>query len=138
MICYKNIKRFKKKVLFFIIIYSFIINCNYKKKYKKAKVCLCVIGKLENLYAKEYVNHYKNLGYDHIYIYDNNNNNSERFSDILFEEIKIGFVSIIDFIGFRGKYNNSQYEAYYDCYKKNSKNYDWLSFFDFDEFLDIT
>lgn len=77
------------------------------------------------------------MGYDHIYIYDNNNNNSERFSDILFEEIKSGFVSINSFIGYRGKYNNSQYEAYYDCYNKNGRDYDWLSFFDFDEFLDI-
>ena len=137
MIIYKNIKRFKNKILFFIIIYILIVNSNYKNKYKKTKVCLCVIGKLENVYAKEYINHYKKLGYDHIYIYDNNNNNSERFSDILFEEIKIGFVSIIDYIGYRGKYNNSQNEAYYDCYNKNRRKYDWLSFFDFDEFLDI-
>ena len=137
MIRYKTIISFKNKILFFIIIYIFFCNHYYKKKYEKIKVCLCVIGKLENIYAKEYVNHYKKLGYDHIYIYDNNNNNSERFSDILFEEIKIGFVSINDFIGFRGKYNNSQYEAYYDCYNKYSRYYDWLSFFDFDEFLDI-
>ena len=31
-------------------------------------ICLCVIAKKENLYAKEYVNHYKKLGYKHIYI----------------------------------------------------------------------
>ena len=27
--------------------------------------------------------------------------------------------------------------AYTDCYEKNNKNYDWLSFFYFDEFLEI-
>mgnify|MGYP006873140192 CR=1 FL=1 len=32
------------------------------------KVCLCVIGKNENIYAKEYVSYYKQLGYNHIYI----------------------------------------------------------------------
>ena len=32
-------------------------------KYKSSptvSICLCVIAKMENLYAKEYVNHYKN------------------------------------------------------------------------------
>ena len=29
----------------------------------KTKVCLCCIGKGENLYISDYVNHYKNLGY---------------------------------------------------------------------------
>ena len=89
------------------------------------------------MYAKEYINHYKKLGYDHIFIYDNNDYNGERFSDILSEEVKIGFVSIIDYIGYRGSNNNSQQEAYYDCYKHNRKKYDWLSFFDFDEYLVI-
>ena len=36
------------------------------------KVALCAIGKEENLYALEFVNHYQNLGYGHIFIYDNN------------------------------------------------------------------
>ena len=83
------------------------------------------------------MNHYKNLGYNHIYIYDNNDNKSENFSSILKEEIKDGFISIIDYIGYRGKYNNPQKEAYYDCYDKNKRYYNWLSFFDFDEFLEI-
>ena len=137
MISLKNIKRFKIKILNIIIIYLFIVDSYYIKKSAKTSICLCVIGKSENLYAKEYVNHYKKLGYNHIYVYDNNNFNGERLSDILFEEIKNGFVSIIDFIGYRGKKNNSQYESYYDCYKKNKRNYDWLSFFDFDEYLVI-
>ena len=47
------------------------------------------------------------------------------------------FVTIIDYRGYRNKKNNSQYEAYYDCYKKYNRNYDWLFFFDFDEFLEI-
>jgi hypothetical protein len=26
---------------------------------------------------------------------------------------------------------------YFDCYEKNNKDYDWLSFYDFDEFLEL-
>ena len=47
------------------------------------------------------------------------------------------FTTIINYRGYRNKKNNSQYEAYYDCYKNNNRKYDWLSFFDIDEFLEI-
>ena len=108
----------------------------YFKKNKLIKICLCVIGKQENLYVKEYVDHYKKLGYNHIFIYDNNEPRTEKFSDILKDEIKNGFITIINYIGYKSN-NNSQQKAYYDCYKKNKNHYDWLSFFDFDEFLEL-
>ena len=123
--------------IFYIFILGILLLFSFIRKEKKTKICLCVIGKNENVYAKEYINHYKQLGYNHIFIYDNNDINGERFEDILTEDIKKGFVSIIDYTGYRGKYNNSQREAYYDCYKKNKRFYDWLSFFDFDEFLEL-
>lgn len=124
-------------IFLILIITSFFIEKN-KSKDNEIKICLCVIGKKENLYIKEYVNHYKQLGYNHIFLYDNNDiNNNERFSTILKNEINNGFVTIIDYIGFRGKSGNAQREAYYDCYKNNNRKYDWLSFFDFDEFLEI-
>ena len=49
---------------------------------------------MENLYAREYVNHYKKLGYSHIYIYDNNDINDEKFEDVIQDEIDSGFVTI--------------------------------------------
>jgi hypothetical protein len=122
-------------ILLILIITSFFIEKN-KSKDNEIKICLCVIGKKENLYIKEYANHYKQLGYNHIFLYDNNDiNNNERFSTILKNEINNGFVTIIDYIGFRGKSGNAQREAYYDCYKNNNRKYDWLSFFDLDEYL---
>jgi len=45
------------------------------------KVCLCTSGKKENLYAKEFVEHYKKYGVDKIFIYDNNDLNSEYFEE---------------------------------------------------------
>ena len=35
-------------------------------------IALCAIGRRENQYAPEWVSHYRALGFDHIYIYDNN------------------------------------------------------------------
>ena len=51
--------------------------------------------------------------------------------------INNGFVSIIDYRGFRGTRDSPQFDAYYDCYEKYNKDYHWLSFFDFDEFLEL-
>ena len=88
------------------------------------------MGKNENLYAKEYINYYKTLGYI----------NGEKFEDILQEYLNEGFIDIINYRGYRGnklKPGGPQLKIYYNCYKKNNDNYDWLSFFDFDEFLEL-
>ena len=114
-----------------ILLFLYIVITKYTKK--NPRICLCTVGKMENLYAKEFVDHYKQLGYSHIYIYDNNDIDGEKFEDVLQDEIKSNFVSIINFRGIIGK----QCRIYRDCYAKNNKNYEWLSFFDFDEFLDI-
>ena len=121
------------KILIFIILNIYIFYLLSKTKIKrKIKVCLCAIGKQENRYINEFVNHYQKLGYDHIYIYDNNNKNDERMDQIYFNS---NFVTIIDYRGYNNK--DSQYKAYYNCYKNYNKKYHWLSFFDFDEFLEI-
>ena len=113
--------------------------CNLEKYIKKSafksKVGLCVIGKQENKYAKEFVDYYKSIGFDHIFIYDNNDKDGEKFEEVLSEYISQNFVSIINYRGYRGKENHPQFDAYIDCYEKNSKNYVWLAFYDFDEFL---
>ena len=130
----KSNKKFNVIVNNFLFIKFLIINHHLNllfflnKGYflENDSICLCVIGKKENLYAKEYINHYKNLGYDHIFIYDNNEINDEKFSDILQRELKNGFVSIINFIGYKAKSSSTQVEAYFDCYKRNNRNYNWL------------
>lgn len=97
------------------------------------KVALCCIGRLENQYSVEYVEHYKKLGFDKIFIYDNNHEGEEHFEDVLQEYIDNGFVEITDFR------NNEavQLKAYNDCYSKHGNEYDWIAFFDFDEFLTL-
>ena len=119
-----NSNKIYLNILLLLLCIKIINYVKRKEKINNLKVCLCAIGKKENLYAKEYVNHYKNLGYKHIYIYDNNDINDEKFEDVLQEEIKENFVTIIDF---RGK-PTAQCVAYIDCYEKYNKQYDWLSF----------
>lgn len=97
------------------------------------KVALCCIGRLENQYAIEYVDYYKSIGFDKIFIYDNNHDGEEHFEDVLQSYIDDGFVTVIDY---RNK-EAAQLSAYNDCYSKYGNEYDWIAFFDFDEFLTL-
>ena len=122
---------------YFIFIFNIFLIFIKINRNKSLKVCLCTIGKKENLYAREFVEHYKKIGYDTIFIYDNNDIEDERFEDVLYKQTSTNFVKIIDYRGFRGKRQSPQADAYINCYEKNKNKYDWLSFFDFDEFLEL-
>ena len=122
-------------LILIILVFTFKLSYKNELKRENTKVCMCTIGKKENLYAKEFVDYYKSLGYNHIFIYDNNDEGDEKFETVLNEEISKNFVTIIDYRGYKGKENKPQFDAFFDCYEKYSKEYDWFSFFDFDEFL---
>lgn len=100
---------------------------------KEYNTLLCCIGKNENKYIREYIEWYKNIGVSHIRLYDNNDMDGEHFEDIIGDYIQDGFVEIIDY---RGK-KICQLEAYNNCYEECGENYDWLMFFDCDEFLEL-
>ena len=115
--------------MIFLIFFAFLI----KSKYKRIKVCICSIGKLENLYVREYIAHYLNYGVDKIFIYDNNDIYGEKFESVINDYILKGFVEIINI---RGKLKY-QIKAYQDCLDKNYNKYDYLIFYDMDELLYI-
>ena len=116
-----------KLIFLFVGIYSFF----RIKEFKKIKVCICTIGKQQNLYAREYVNFYYKKGIKKIFIYDNNDKNGENFDLILKDFIDNEFVEIINFRGIKFP----QIKAFEDCRKKNFMNYDWLMFYDMDEYI---
>ena len=110
---------------------SSIKNFYYNKNEKLIKVCLCVIAKEENQYIREFIEHYKNYDIDKIYIFDNNDKNKEKFEDIIDDYIKNDFVELI----YYKNISQPQIKSYNDCYKRYNKFYDWLIFFDVDEFI---
>ena len=97
------------------------------------KIMLCSIGKEENLYAKEFVEYYLTLGFDKIIILDNNDLNGERFDNVLKPFITNKKVEIKDLRGLK----QIQLPSFNYCYMKYKYLYDWIAFFDFDEFLYI-
>ena len=95
-------------------------------------VAICVIGRNENRYAVEWVEHYKKLGVKKIFVYDNwRTGDTEKLADILQPYVKKGFVEITDC------HDRDRYQclAYEDCYRKHGGEYAWIGFVDFDEFL---
>jgi len=87
----------------------------------------------ENLYIEEWINHYLNLGVDHIYLVDNSSDNS-------LESICNNYKENVSIIDLRQKekmyrfvdYQPTLYTSLYNIYQIK---YDWLCFFDIDEFL---
>ena len=110
-------------------------NLNMHNKVKKYtnKVLLCCIAKMENNYIREFVEYYKRIGFDNICLYDNNDINGEHFENVIGDYIKSGFVIIKNI---RGK-KMAQIPSYTECYNEYKDQYDWIAFFDIDEFLYI-
>ena len=95
------------------------------------KVCLCSPAKKENLYIKEFVEHYKAYKVDKIFLYDNNDINGEHFEEVINSYVLSKYVEIINY---RGKIK-AVYEMMNDCYKKNYEKFDWLIFYEIDEYI---
>lgn len=97
------------------------------------KTLICVIEKQENLYLRDFIKYYKELGADNILLYDNNDIDGEYPQQVIGDYISDGFVIYEDA---RGKHR-FQLEAYSECYEKYKNEYDWIGFFDVDEFLEL-
>jgi hypothetical protein len=102
------------------------------------KTLLCAIVKNENRYLDEWLKYYKNLGFDKVILYDNNDS----------EKIQHSFKNFVEIIDYRGRHvsiekrmgafdHGVQEEAYNDCYHNHAEGYDWIAYFDIDEFLVI-
>lgn len=97
------------------------------------KTLLCAIGKLENHYIREWVEYHKNIGFSNILLYDNNDINGESFSDVIDDYISSGYVIIKNYRGL----SNAQIKSYNDCYHEYKNQYDWIGFWDIDEFIEL-
>ena len=97
------------------------------------KKALITIGRMENRYAREFIEYHLNLGFDHIYVLDNNRQHEEHFEDVLQDYIDRGVVTIEDY---RDRVLVIL-QAFTESYNRHKEEYDWIGIWDFDEFLDI-
>ena len=127
---FSNIE-WKKTLIIFIILLE--VRFLFFKNKKEIKIALCTMGKQENLYISEFIQYYIKLGIDHIFLYDDNDPGTEKFSDITDKKYK-KYVTIKE--AKTDKIVN-QSVAFSDCYKKNINKFDWFLMVDMDEFLFI-
>ena len=125
----------KKICLIFLLIvviffYYFLIEM---KKINNIHICICTLGKLENKYIREYIEHYEKYGVDKIYLYDNNDLNGEKFEEVIIDYINKGFVEILNWRGIR----KGIHKLMNDCYNRNYRKFDWLIFYELDEFINL-
>ena len=73
-----------------------LIMLSYRKIFN-IKVCVCTIARHENVYAREFVEHYKKYGVDRIFIYDNNDQEDQQLESYISDYINNGFVKIINY-----------------------------------------
>lgn len=103
---------------------------DYLKDIKPITIALCANVRLENLYIREWVEYYKKLAFDHIFLYDNNKEGEDNLLDVIQDYVDEGFVEIIKF-----NHKIDLRDPYQDCNDRCIGVYDWVACFDADEFL---
>lgn len=98
------------------------------------KVALCCICKNENLYLPEFIEHYENLGFDNVILFDNNDIDGEDIQQSINDYIEKQFV-IVENVKNKAL---AMFPSYNYCIRKYGQIYDWIMFCDCDEFLCFT
>lgn len=127
-----SIKQLIKDIIHipFFMYYKTLLNHHKPKKIeqKKYKVSICAIFKNEAIYLKEWIEYHKIVGIEHFYLY--NNNSEDDYQSVLKPYINEGVVTLVQW-----PHNQAQMQAYKNGVEQFSKETEWLSFIDIDEFI---
>lgn len=125
-------QRFKIIFNFLFLLNSLYFHFPDTKNNIQIKIALCTMAKKENLYIKEFVDYYIKLGFSKIFIYDNNDPNDEKISDVI--DIKKYKDHVIIY---ENRNITNQSAAYTICYNNNKELFNWIFMIDIDEYLII-
>jgi len=99
---------------------------------KEIKKCVVGIARNEDPYIEEWLNHYKNIGFSRAIVFDNNDKPT---LGRIVEKAGLGSFCTVD-NRYVGKRTFVQLEAYRAAFSAYHWYFDWMAFFDIDEFLD--
>ena len=93
---------------------------------------VCAMAKNEHLYINDWVKHYINLGFSHVYLFDNDDTTSPNVIDSIDDNYK-DKVTIFNVRGLKEQgFQKKNYKKFYTEY---NNSFDWCLFCDIDEFL---
>lgn len=100
------------------------------------KTAICAMAKGENAYIGDWISHHLTIGYDEIYLYDNNPTNEPNVADSIHqaERSRVHIIQISD-IDFRRGFVPKQCQLYDGWIAQYGKLWDWCSFIDIDEYV---
>lgn len=124
-----------------ILLPSITKDTNLSKQ-KDIKTAIFCMAKKENRYIRHWVEYHLELGFDTIYINDNNDVEDERIIDVIGDYVKEKKVVIINRIGenitLDVKNSNSlQNICMEECYRLLKSKYDWITIIDVDEYITL-
>lgn len=96
------------------------------------RVVICAIAKNEELYINDWIRWHIGIGFNHIYIFDNNATTKKPLLEYIDEDLRKK-VSVIDFRGVCE--DKLQHRLYTEFYSEYRLEFDWCLFCDIDEFL---
>lgn len=94
--------------------------------------CICAIAKAENDYINDWVNYYLKLGVSCISIFDNNDTSAEWIGNRIDSKLINTRVKIIPAHHLTAGFQVNVYTLFYN---KANIYFDWIGFFDIDEFI---
>lgn len=95
------------------------------------KSAICAIARNEEDYLSEWITYHLNLGFEHIFLYDNNDPDNNNILRLYIEQPWREQVTLVNY---RGK-TAAQLESYNECFTTIRKDFDWIAFIDVDEFI---
>lgn len=117
--------------------YTLYLKDNISKEYQfiepqKNEYIIIAVARDENKYIREWVEHYLYLGFDRIFIGDNNNLGDESLLEVLKDFIDSGRVVVLDCRGINVPFQREFYNMF-----SHVGEYKWALYCDIDEFLEL-
>lgn len=101
------------------------------------KIAICAIVKNEHRYLEEWTQYNLDVGFDEVWIGEDYTSDSHKSITDKFDSNKVHLVKVEDYLPKDNNRNKcSDQIQYYDAFlQKHRNDFDWIAFFDIDEFL---
>ena len=98
------------------------------------KTAICSLAKREEVYINDWIAYHLGIGYDRIYIYDNNDTDYPPLAEAIEPQLRDRVV-IEDWRGYSSKPTTPNVQVYNDWLARYGQDFDWCTFIDIDEFV---